>query len=159
MRSEGRQIKEGEQPMKWVKMRASTIGRMRELELMREGLRVAGEQAEEEAPVNGDAGESTTKQIGKELEKEVMQGLYALSQTELYVPDPVIDVSSPFPPRAIHPDGNASGKNSQKQFRQYRSIRAFDATRGGSPSSVSVRSFFLPYHILILYLQLKASRK
>lgn len=93
MRSEGRQLKEGEQPMKWVKMRATTIGRMREVELMREGLRVAGEHADEEA--NGDA-ESFLKKDkgkGKQVNEEVMQGLYGLSQTEVYVPEPVVDVS------------------------------------------------------------------
>jgi xeroderma pigmentosum group C-complementing protein len=109
MRSEGRQIKEGEQPMKWVKMQASTIWRKREMEAMREGLRIAGEHAEAEAAAaNGDddggdgggdggPGESSAKKIGQGLEKDVMQGLYALSQTELYVAAPVVDVSSSFP--------------------------------------------------------------
>ena len=58
----GRKVKEGSQPMKWVKQRAVTIHRRR-----------AMEQAQQE----GD---------------ELMQGLYSQSQTELYVPDPVIDV-------------------------------------------------------------------
>ncbi|KAJ6585400.1 hypothetical protein B0H19DRAFT_1109530 [Mycena capillaripes] len=96
MRSEGRQIKEGEQPLKWVKMRATTIGRMREVELMREGLRVAGERADDDE-ANGD-GESSTKKNkgkGKQVDEEVMQGLYALSQTEVHVPDPVVDGKIP----------------------------------------------------------------
>ncbi|KAJ7728837.1 hypothetical protein DFH07DRAFT_757131 [Mycena maculata] len=101
MRSEGRRVKEGEQPMKMTKMRASTIGRLREVEVMREGLRVAGEQAEARAAADGDddaPGGSSTKQKGKgkEWEKEeVMQGLYALSQTELYIPYPVVDGKIP----------------------------------------------------------------
>ncbi|KAJ7133637.1 hypothetical protein C8R44DRAFT_871002 [Mycena epipterygia] len=102
MRSEGRRVKEGEQPMKLVKMRASTIGRMREVEALREGLRIAGEHAEAEAAANGEGegdgdnlGESSSKQKGKEWENEVMQGLYALSQTEVYVPDPVVDGKIP----------------------------------------------------------------
>ncbi|KAJ7156095.1 hypothetical protein C8R43DRAFT_1234922 [Mycena crocata] len=96
MRSEGRQIKEGEQPMKLVKMRASTIGRMREVELMREGLRVAGEHAEAAASGDDDqVGESSAKQIGKEWENEVLQGLYALSQTEPYISDPVVNGKIP----------------------------------------------------------------
>ncbi|KAJ6461221.1 hypothetical protein C8R47DRAFT_1159587 [Mycena vitilis] len=90
MRSEGRQVKEGEQAMKWEKMRATTIGRMREVELMREGLRIAGEQAAgDEAASGTNAGGSSSKQT-----EEVMQGLYALSQTERYVPEPVVNVSS-----------------------------------------------------------------
>lgn len=58
----GRQLKEGAQAMKWVKQRAVTIHRRRAMEL---------------AQQEGD---------------EMMQGLYAESQTEPYVPDPVIDV-------------------------------------------------------------------
>ncbi|KAK7048704.1 hypothetical protein R3P38DRAFT_2870999 [Favolaschia claudopus] len=80
MRSEGRQIKEGEQPLRWGKMKASTIGRMREMEIMREGLRDRAEAA--------GIGGLGAKKIGEE---EVMQGLYAWSQTELYVPDPIVD--------------------------------------------------------------------
>ncbi|KAJ7256831.1 hypothetical protein B0H12DRAFT_1202006 [Mycena haematopus] len=97
MRSEGRQVKEGEQPMKWVKMRASTIGRMREVEVMREGLRVAGEHAEAAAANDDDdnPGESSAEKISQNLDKDVMQGLYALSQTELYVADPVVDGKVP----------------------------------------------------------------
>ncbi|KAJ6504689.1 hypothetical protein C8R47DRAFT_154867 [Mycena vitilis] len=91
MRSEGRQVKEGEQAMKWVKMRATTIGRMREVELMREGLRIAGEQAAEDDAASGtNAGGSSSKQT-----EEVMQGLYALSQTERYVPEPVVNGKIP----------------------------------------------------------------
>ncbi|KAJ7160117.1 hypothetical protein C8R46DRAFT_363273 [Mycena filopes] len=92
MRSEGRQVKEGEQPLKWVKMRASTIGKMREVELMREGLRVAGEHNDAEDAA-GSSNATTSK--GQQNQGEVMQGMYALSQTELYIPDPIVDGKIP----------------------------------------------------------------
>lgn len=60
----GRRVKEGAQAMKWVKQRAVTIHRRRAMEL---------------AQQEGD---------------EVLQGVYAEVQTELYVPDPIVDVSS-----------------------------------------------------------------
>ncbi|KAJ7069421.1 hypothetical protein C8F01DRAFT_1207120 [Mycena amicta] len=69
LRSTGRRVKEGEQPLKLVKARAGTLGRMREVAVLKQGLSTAGEV---------DQG-------------EVMTGLYAFSQTELYVPDPVVD--------------------------------------------------------------------
>ncbi len=75
MRTEGRTIQEGAHPLKMVKMRTGTIAKQRELEMLRDGLREAGEAA----GLNG--------------EQQVMQGLYARSQTEPYVPPPVIDVS------------------------------------------------------------------
>jgi len=68
LRSEGRTVKEGEAALKSIKMRASTVGRMRELEILKE------------------AGQS-------EQNGEAMQGLYARHQTEKFVPIPVIDVS------------------------------------------------------------------
>lgn len=60
----GRQIKEGCQPMKWVKQRSVTTHRRRALEL-------AHQQGE-----------------------ELLQGLYAESQTVIYRPDPVMNVSA-----------------------------------------------------------------
>lgn len=60
--------------MKMVKSRPGTIGRMRELEILKDSLREAGQTADNQA--------------------QVMHGLYARSQTELYVPKPVVDVSS-----------------------------------------------------------------
>jgi xeroderma pigmentosum group C-complementing protein len=66
-------VKEGTQPLKFNKVRAGTVNRMRELEILKDGLR--------------EAGSGTTPTEG-----EVMQGLYARSQTEPYVPDPVVDV-------------------------------------------------------------------
>ncbi|KAG6898421.1 hypothetical protein C0992_004132 [Termitomyces sp. T32_za158] len=74
MRSEGRMVKEGSQPLKMVKIRAGTINRMRELEVMKDELKEAGEPGS----------------IG-----ETMQGLYARSQTEPFKPDPVIDGKVP----------------------------------------------------------------
>ncbi|EJC98123.1 Rad4-domain-containing protein [Fomitiporia mediterranea MF3/22] len=57
----GRRVKEGVQAMKWVKQRAVTIHRRRAMEL---------------AQQEGD---------------EMLQGLYSEAQTEIYVPDPVVD--------------------------------------------------------------------
>ena len=85
MRNSGRTVIAGEQPMKMIKMRAGTVNRMRELEVLKDGLRVAGQ----DAPNSHDEGPSSAA-------AEIMQGLYAYSQTEVYVPDPVIDVGSVF---------------------------------------------------------------
>ncbi|KAL1760246.1 hypothetical protein FB107DRAFT_287083 [Schizophyllum commune] len=73
MRSEGRTVKAGEQPMKFVKLHANTVARLREIELAKDELRVAG------ADSAGD----------------LMQGLYARSQTEMFVPPPVVDGKIP----------------------------------------------------------------
>ncbi|KAF9262696.1 Rad4-domain-containing protein [Marasmius fiardii PR-910] len=81
LRSEGRSIKEGEQPLKFIKMRASTVNRQREIEMMKEGLPEAGTSASTE--LNGKDG------------GEIMQGLYARRQTERFVPDPVVDGKVP----------------------------------------------------------------
>lgn len=59
--------------MKMVKQRAVTVSRQREMEL-------ALERAKAEGHAGGD--------------EEVMQGLYALSQTEVYTPEPIKDVRS-----------------------------------------------------------------
>jgi xeroderma pigmentosum group C-complementing protein len=68
--------------MKWVKQRASTVSRRREIEMMLERGREERDRAGE--PSSG---------VGEE---EVMQGLYAESQTELYKPDPIVDVRCTF---------------------------------------------------------------
>ncbi|KAF9021485.1 Rad4-domain-containing protein [Hymenopellis radicata] len=73
MRTEGRVIQEGAHALKMIKTRTGTIAKQRELELLKDGLREAGEAS----GVNG--------------EQQVMQGLYARSQTEPYVPPPVVD--------------------------------------------------------------------
>jgi xeroderma pigmentosum group C-complementing protein len=71
----GRTVRAAEQPLKWVKQRAVTVNRKRELEMLK------------------DAGTSQ----GGSQNQELMQGLYAERQTELYQPMPVIDVSlDPF---------------------------------------------------------------
>lgn len=64
--------------MKMVKLRPGTVNRMRELEVLKDELNVAGEDRP-----NGEGSSG----------REIMQGLYAFSQTEPYVPDPVVDVS------------------------------------------------------------------
>jgi xeroderma pigmentosum group C-complementing protein len=68
---QGRVIRQGAQPMKMVKQRAATVSRQREMEL-----------ALERANVDGHAGP----------DEDVMQGLYARSQTELYKPEPIQNV-------------------------------------------------------------------
>ena len=73
MRTEGRVIKAGCQPLKSVKARAATVNKLRELEVRKDELMDAGYSAES---------------------VEVTQGLYARSQTEVYVPPPVVDVSA-----------------------------------------------------------------
>jgi hypothetical protein len=60
----GRKVKEGCQPMKQVKQRAATVNKQREIEL---------------AMTDGGEG--------------VMQSMYALNQTEVYRPTPVVNVS------------------------------------------------------------------
>ena len=62
----GRKVKEGCQPLKWVKQRAVTIQKRRAIEM--------------------------AQQDGE----DVMQGLYSEDQTVLYKPDPIIDVGAPF---------------------------------------------------------------
>ncbi|EKM51642.1 uncharacterized protein PHACADRAFT_177064 [Phanerochaete carnosa HHB-10118-sp] len=77
---QGRKVREGCQPMKWVKQNAVTVNKRRAVEMAlaeRDRLPIAGE------------GE------GFSSEKDIMQGLYAQSQTELYVPDPVVDGKIP----------------------------------------------------------------
>jgi len=73
-------VKASEQPMKMVKVRAGTVNKMRELEVLKDELRVAGQDGE---------GQSSSSSGGA----DIMQGLYAFSQTEPYIPDPVVNVS------------------------------------------------------------------
>lgn len=80
MRSSGRRVVEGNQPLKLIKMRPGTVSRMRELEVLKDGLKEAGHKSQGESAGN-----------------EVMQGLYAFSQTEVLIPDPVVNVSTSFP--------------------------------------------------------------
>ncbi|KAF9465269.1 hypothetical protein BDZ94DRAFT_1160286 [Collybia nuda] len=82
MRSEGRIVKEGCQALKFVKVRAGTVGKMRELEVLKDELRAAGESSKDGLNGNTPSG-------------EIMQGLYSRKQTESYVPDPVVDGKVP----------------------------------------------------------------
>ncbi|KAJ8080192.1 hypothetical protein PM082_017022 [Marasmius tenuissimus] len=66
--------------MKLVKMRASTVNRQREIELLKEGLSEAG---------------ASTSTVANGSDGEVMQGLYARRQTEMFVPDPVVEGKVP----------------------------------------------------------------
>ena len=66
----GRVVRAGEQPLKYVKQRAATLSRRRELEM----------RSEAEGANGGGA---------------AMQGLYSEGQTETYIPPPVVDVRSP----------------------------------------------------------------
>ncbi|EGN98589.1 hypothetical protein SERLA73DRAFT_92039 [Serpula lacrymans var. lacrymans S7.3] len=72
---QGRKVREGCQPMKMVKQRAATVNKRREIELALERAREDG---------SGGAGE-----------EEMLQGMYARSQTELYQPEPIIDGKIP----------------------------------------------------------------
>lgn len=74
---QGYKIKEGEQPMKMIKQRAVTINKKRAVEMAL-------------ADQNNDGS-------GEGNEGGMMQGLYAKGQTELYIPPPVVDVSSSYP--------------------------------------------------------------
>jgi len=74
MRSEGRKIRMGEPPLKMARVRAGTVNKQREIELVKQAV-------------------SDNRQGGGGDDGVMMQGLYARSQTEVYVPDPIIDVS------------------------------------------------------------------
>jgi xeroderma pigmentosum group C-complementing protein len=74
--------------MKWVKQKASTVNKRREIEM-----------ALEKGRTRRTTGELTSSSVGEE---EVMQGLYAERQTELYVPEPVIGVRCAIGSR-LHP--------------------------------------------------------
>ncbi|KAG9004889.1 hypothetical protein FRB94_001982 [Tulasnella sp. JGI-2019a] len=83
----GKEIEEGEQPLKWAKTRAVTIAKKRMVEMAEmEALSksVAGESAmEENSGVATNAGGAS------------MQGLYAEWQTRIYEPPPVVDGKVP----------------------------------------------------------------
>lgn len=99
---EGRVISMGQQPLKRVKARATTIERKRMLE--------------------------ATKTHDQEEEQ---QGLYANWQTEPYVPDPVVDVRA-LPFCAIVTDIPYLGESSKERFRQHRLVCAeYAAPRSG----------------------------
>ncbi|KAI0648178.1 hypothetical protein C8Q79DRAFT_905740 [Trametes meyenii] len=68
---QGRKVREGAQPLKWVKQRAVTVNKKRAIELALADQRERSE--------------------GFGSEEGVMQGMYAEHQTEIYRPDPVVD--------------------------------------------------------------------
>lgn len=141
---QGRVIRQGCQPMKMVKQRTMTISRQREVEL-------ALERAKAEGHAGGD--------------EEVMQGLYALSQTELYTPEPIKDVRLDcsfdyvlFPfcfclsPAVFFDIGGDEtfpfllGENPKERFRQHRPVRAFHvAGRLGTYPMYVYPTCFLTY--------------
>jgi len=77
---QGRKVVEGAQPMKWVKQRAMTVNKQRAIEMTLADRR---DRARQDPQAEGE---------GFASEEGVMQGLYAERQTELYRPDPVVDV-------------------------------------------------------------------
>ncbi|KAI0373881.1 Rad4-domain-containing protein [Pilatotrama ljubarskyi] len=111
---QGRKVREGAQPLKWVKQRAVTVNKKRAIELVLADQReraasasssskkkaAAGDTGEdgaegEELELSWDAGGGGTPGEGFASEEGVMQGLYAEHQTELYRPDPVVDGKVP----------------------------------------------------------------
>ncbi|KAI0947082.1 hypothetical protein AcV7_009609 [Taiwanofungus camphoratus] len=79
---QGRKVREGAQPMKWVKQRAMTVNKQRAIEMA-----LADRKDLAAGPDNDGEGFAS--------EEGVMQGLYAKNQTELYTPDPVVDGKIP----------------------------------------------------------------
>ena len=109
---QGRNVREGCQPMKWVKQRAVTVNKKRAIEMALAGqkdLQVAGEGG------------------GTGSEKDVMQGLYAVSQTELYVPIPVLDVSTEIFSWNRRVFMCIAGYSSEERFWKYRLVCSFHA--------------------------------
>ncbi|KAH9889795.1 hypothetical protein C8Q73DRAFT_705476 [Cubamyces lactineus] len=111
---QGRKVREGAQPLKWVKQRAVTVNKKRAIELaladQREraaasastSKKPAGEvdgdiegDGAEELVLSWDAGGGPPPGDGFASEDGVMQGLYAEHQTELYRPPPVVDGKVP----------------------------------------------------------------
>jgi xeroderma pigmentosum group C-complementing protein len=90
----GRIVAEGEQAMKLVKVRAVTLGRRR-------AIGIAGEDAQ---VVNAEGGEGA------------MQGMYAESQTVLYRPPPVTNVSQKLIDNRKHAHNHIQGKVPKNDF-------------------------------------------
>jgi xeroderma pigmentosum group C-complementing protein len=77
-------------------MRAATVGKKREIEVAEEMRR--GKTDVGRGSAGAGAGNAGVSENG-----EVMQGMYAESQTELYIPEPVIDVRVPDLPFPLQP--------------------------------------------------------
>jgi hypothetical protein len=120
---EGRKIREGEQPLKMVKQRAVTIHKRR---------------AQELAALEG--------------QEPVQQGLYADWQTELVVPQPVVDVrfllslsffsdqesQCGFKQLTLTRLYQSTGQGPAQWVREPRSVRSSYATQRRCPSAMSV---------------------
>lgn len=105
---QGRKVREGAQPLKWVKQRAVTVNKKRAIELALADQRertasVTSASAKrleveegggEDIELSWDAGGGPAPGEGFASEEGAMQGMYAAHQTELYRSDPVVDVSS-----------------------------------------------------------------
>ena len=110
----GRKVKPRQDPMKWVKQRAMTINRRREVEL--------------------------AKQNGEEQ----MQGLYADWQTEIYTPPAIKDVSgrhlsvhtAGYTRLASFAD--IAGHHTAELIWQYRPLRTDHASARSDPSALYV---------------------
>ncbi|PCH40265.1 Rad4-domain-containing protein [Wolfiporia cocos MD-104 SS10] len=112
---QGRRVREGAQPMKWVKQRAMTVNKQRAIEMALSEQRDKIESGEADG-------------AGFASEDGVMQGLYAESQTELYRPDPVVNgkvpkndfgnidlyVPSMLPAGAVHIPYRGAAKNARQ---------------------------------------------
>ncbi|EPQ51119.1 Rad4-domain-containing protein [Gloeophyllum trabeum ATCC 11539] len=93
----GRAVKAGEQPLKTIKMRASTINRRRELEVFGGGRADNGKGKEREGIGEGLEIDLDGDLPGQRTEGDegIMQGLYAEFQTEVYKPPPVVNGKIP----------------------------------------------------------------
>ncbi|KAH9947442.1 Rad4-domain-containing protein [Amylocystis lapponica] len=80
---QGRKVREGCQPMKWVKQRAVTVNKKRAIET------ALAEQKEKTLAAGDNEGDGFASEGG------VLQGLYAENQTEVYRPRPVVDGKVP----------------------------------------------------------------
>ncbi|KAI9058217.1 Rad4-domain-containing protein [Trametes sanguinea] len=110
---QGRKVREGAQPLKWVKQRAVTVNKKRAIEMALADQRERAASASGSASVSKtpgagddgdddgalelswDAGGGSTPGEGFASENGVMQGLYAEHQTEIYRPPPVVDGKVP----------------------------------------------------------------
>ncbi|OSD07353.1 Rad4-domain-containing protein, partial [Trametes coccinea BRFM310] len=110
---QGRKVREGAQPLKWVKQRAVTVNKKRAIEMALADQRERAASASGSASVSkqpgagdeGDAGDAlelswdagggSTPGEGFASEDGVLQGLYAEHQTEIYKPPPVVNGKVP----------------------------------------------------------------
>lgn len=123
----GRVIRTGCQAMKWVKQRASTVTRRREIE-------AALERGREDALKQG---------IDKPV-SELLQGLYSEAQTDIYRPPPVLDVSGiVFCCDCLTKLSYSAGYYTNQQFRKHKFVCCNDVTRRCFSSAMYV--LYHPY--------------